>query len=236
MVGLRYATHTLTDDKRSENDTYFGHVNALENESDVDLLRSLYADWYMAEWRNIDFGAGLAWTTISAETRNIEGHSDGTVQAEAPVLTAIARYPIDCSIRGYHWRFTPSAGLGISYAIMDFDHESWWHHGFGRGIREGLETESDARDDYNDWVSRGSPSDEVDYTRTIRVDDAFGWVFQLGLRASHGPLGIDLFLRHMDLDIDGSYNQDWASGRKLSEDIEYPLSHWTTGIGISYEL
>lgn len=233
VVGYRLTRVSLDDNSRGGTDPYYGHVIGLEVDNGIDLFRSLYADWYPTKWWHIDLGAGLAWSHVEAATRNIEGHSDGSIEAGGPVLTAIARVPVHQRIFGYQWTFEPCVGLGVAYLQSDFNHAAWWHHGFGLDLRGGG-NEADARADYDDWVDRGSPEDEILYTRTIRTDSTMGWVFRTGIRASHGPLGIDVFLRRLNADIEGTYTQEWNSEQDVSQDVGYPLTGWTYGIGASY--
>jgi hypothetical protein len=232
-VGYRLTTYTLTDDSRSSTDPYFGHVIGLEAETDVETIRGLYAEWYIGARGRTEFETELAWSHVAAATRNIEGHTDGTVSAGGPVLTASARWPIPVVIRGYEWNIAPAAGLGFAWLFADFDHAAWWHYGFGTDIRSGGSVES-AIEAYEAWVDRGASRDELDYTRTISVDDCVGLVFAGSVRASRGALGVEAYLRYTHANVSGTYRQSWTSGAENALDIEFPLSNWTYGIGVSY--
>jgi hypothetical protein len=125
-IGLRFKWYTFDDDRRPKDgsDDYLGSINAqLEDEDRMPLLFvSCIINPYLSVGLTYDKVSSITWTQADADKNGGVGYTDGTIDADGPVLFVMGYYPNDSIV-------TPFVEVGVVFYSVDFDHTNpdWQH-------------------------------------------------------------------------------------------------------------
>ncbi|MFC1462586.1 hypothetical protein ACFLQU_03165 [Verrucomicrobiota bacterium] len=222
-IGIRFNHYIY----QTEKDDFIGSIDTIESENQYIFEDPLLDGWWpnglYLLWRfDPKFAVELTYTELRAITLSHGGrHTDGTVVAAGPILTAIRRFPNNTS-------FVPYAGLGLAFFVStSVTGDNPWHNGFG-----GRDWAS-----YNAWAEAGaSPYPNGGYQRTFRVADELGYVLGLGLEKKLGDSwSADLNLRYTHVVFENTYTLSFygnPSGNPRYS--EWDLSNFNIGLGVKY--
>jgi hypothetical protein len=223
-VGTRITTFKLLD---SHKNTFLGSIDFLKSDQNY-MPFKFFANWFF----NSHLGMELTWDQIRADTITIsDGHTDGIINLSGPIISVIERKPVHITIQNRTYTIVPYIGAGLAFMGADFQHEGWWHHGFG-----GENIPEDPLNAYAEWIAQGSPEwPNEGYRRTMHPDNATGFVLSGGcstIIASN--LSVDFYLRYMNIDVDTEFTLSSYGAVTRTQSTEFPMSNYTLGIGIRY--
>jgi len=228
-VGTRLTSFSL-DKTSSGAGTFIGTINRLEEDPDRSLWNP-FAGWYFTPNVGIECWTDKARAEASATE---DGHVDGVFVVEGPVLAVMGRLPADQLLRFTHarwqwparldaaaleWasRIAPYMGIGRAFYDASFEHAKWWRYGYA------------TRDD---WLLLGRPDTfRHGHTRYMETSGEDGTVFMLGVSVrAYDRWSVELSWSRVSVDVAADFYMD---GR-LQESANIPMTHTTTGLGISY--
>lgn len=220
-AGLRVAHVTILNDK----DDFFGSIDHLDTQQNY-APTHWFVDWFLTS----EHGIELSWDSFRASTTTTkDGHVDGDIVAAGPTIAYFRRYPITVQQGGRTFFLLPSAGAGLSFMGVDFDHEGWYHHGFPL---RGDGTESKA--EYEAWRDAGSPAwPNGGYQREFVMDKAVGLVLIARCAVVlWGPVSAEVFARYMNVTVRGDYVLSYHGNVTRERAAEFPISNIACGGGI----
>ncbi|MCE9616331.1 MAG: hypothetical protein K8T26_18825 [Lentisphaerae bacterium] len=209
-VGTRLTAYTLTD---SRGEPIVGHIDRLDAEQDL-LPYKLFAQWRF----HPNVGLELTWDRVRAQTlnepnANRDRVSDGSFEAQGPLLTVFGQYLTDTPC-------TPFLGVGVGWMMASFDADAWWANGYASP---------------EEWESLGRPDASVN-TKTRHMDpsDNVALIVTGGCSyALPARWAADVYVRYMSLDIENHYTI--YVGDELVNDNghqQIPMSNVAGGVGL----
>ena len=213
-MGLRSTAFWLEDSKRDPNATsasegsFYGSITELkaEHKAKQDLLPyKLFVDYLFCPYGGLE----LTWDRVEADTiTRLDGHSDGTVIANAPLLGAFGRYPNDTGV-------VPYGGAGFGYAFTQFNPTYNWTHAIGP-----------------DGAYKAGPY----WHQSFTMSDSWCWFVYAGVAfAMNAHWGLDLYVRHEGLTVKGTHNTyvgDYLTS--VPTDFSLPFQNDALGVGVRY--
>ena len=209
-VGLRSTVFWLEDSERDPTATsaaqgsFYGSITELKAKQDY-LPYKLFVDYLFCPYGGLE----LTWDRVEADTiTRLDGHNDGTVTANMPMLAVYGRYPNDIGI-------VPYAGAGIGYAFTQFEADYHWTH----AIRP-------------DGEYHNGPY----WHQTFAMNDSWGWFVYAGVAfALSQHWDLDMFIRHEGLDLKGTHNT-YVGDYQTSDpaDFSLPFNNDALGVGVRY--
>lgn len=207
-IGTRITFFSLIEDHK---DSFLGTIDKLDAEQSFSPFK------VFAAWRfHPRYGVELTWDSMEVSTvTKWDGHSDGTIEAQGPILSLFGRYPT-------RTKWTPYASLGLGRFSTRFKPATWWALGYPSN---------------EDYVGAGSPSfSYFGYRRHIGVDSTTALIILAGCDvAIREHLSADLFLRYMAVDIDAHYfitkKGEMFDDRGMTD---IPLDNIALGLGVRY--
>lgn len=232
-IGLRSTHFTLVDKKKDETINgqrtgFLGSINELEEEQDYNPY-PYFRVFPIPQFQYI--GIEVGYDKVRAITRkwtdpppggSRDKDSDGTIDLRGPSIQLVARY--------HDWKWlVPYVSVGYVYYQAEFDHEEWWHMGFGYY--------SDPA--YYDWVNAGRPGDpNGGYRRVITTeDDTQGTIYAAGVSAKIWKgIQVEADVRYVEADIEANYSQTWRQGTVVvnNGDYTFPMSTWGYRLSLKY--
>ncbi len=209
-VGVRGTGFRLEDRDRNPNATsaaqgsFYGSITELKARQDLWPYK-FFADYLFCPYGGLE----LTWDRVGADTiTRQDGHNDGTVIANAPLLGAFGRYPNDTG-------FVPYAGIGVGYAFTHFEPDYHWTHAI---------------------LPNGDFKAGPDWRQSFDMRDSWSWFLYAGLSvALNANWALDLYVRHEELNLHATHST--YVGTTLTSgptDFSLPFRNDALGIGARY--
>ncbi len=209
-VGVRSTVFRLEDHDRNPNATsaaqgsFYGSITELKASQDLWPYK-FFADYLFCPYGGLE----LTWDRVEADTiTRLDGHSDGTVIVNAPLLGAFGRYPNDTG-------FVPYAGVGVGYAFAHFEPDYHWTHAI---------------------LPNGDFKAGPDWHQSFDMHDSWCWFLYAGLSvALNANWALDLYVRHEEMDVHATHST--YVGDTLTSgptDFSLPFRNDALGIGARY--
>ena len=203
-VGTRFTYFVLADRSRGANNHFYGSIDKLDAVQNYWPLK-LFVDYKVTPY----WGFELTWDQIQAKTiTKRDGHTDGNINLDGPLLSAFGRYPNDTA-------FTPYAGAGVAYFFASFEEDYYWVHALNR--------------------QTGFYNNGPDWNQNIAMDNTFGWFGYGGVSiALQERLSADLYVRYTHVEVDGTHYN--LMGRDVTDatSMTFPMSNTAFGLGVRY--
>ncbi len=228
-IGFRSTHFTLVDNKKGTAEDgrgFLGSINELEEEQDY----SPYPYFRVFPIPRFHYiGVEIGYDRVRAITRKWTDPPPGGSEDEDIDVSIDLRGPSFQLVARYHnWKWlVPYISAGYVFYRADFEHEEWWHMGFGSYLDP----------EYIAWVRSGRQGDpNGGYRRTIEVEDTTGTIVAGGLSARLWKgVQIEADVRYIPADVDASYTQSWPRAvRPQGDDYKFPMSTWGYRIGLKY--
>ena len=224
FIGTRITAYQLN----KEHDDFLGSIDFLDAQQDYAPTK-VFVDWLVTP----NVGAEITWDRVEARTiTSRDGHDDGSIVLEGPIVTAFLRLPFEASFLGHPKRCDASIGAGAAFFNASFVHVGWWHNGFP----EGDNWREVGQRRYDEWIADGAPENPNNgYTRTMNLDNTVGFVITAACSAEIiDRLSLELYLRYMHVEVDDQFDLARYGDVFQSHDATFPMSNIAGGLGVKY--
>ncbi|MFH1033871.1 MAG: outer membrane beta-barrel protein [Pseudomonadota bacterium] len=211
-VGTRWKSFELTGDKNFTGTITSGTVDE-------------QTQWYPTNFNMQMLFCPYGGLTLEYDRFGAVMQQDGKLTWDTLTLGLTARLPLE------KWRLAPYAVLGLTFNSPSFEENNWWRYGWSSGADfDAHMAARPAGQDPEQWMQTGR-------IRNMKTDQAFGWVFGLGLDffvTKNVALNADVRWNQASTDVTYTIDDDSGHGNLLTRSFSYDLDTVSYGLGVRF--